>query len=101
MGLTWPQFLEEFTLRIDHRSSRAQEWKPLEKSGFHSQNDFRIILPNGTVKHRHSVAHSVRDNSGANRGHRHRYGCDRTVEGQRKSRSAFEEIKQRTAASAE
>jgi PAS domain S-box-containing protein len=29
-----------------------------------SQHDFRIVLPGGTIKHLHSVAHTVRDESG-------------------------------------
>ena len=35
-----------------------------EKEWLDSQIDFRIILPDGTIKHLHSVAHPVRDDSG-------------------------------------
>src|SRR5207302_161086 len=34
------------------------------KEWLDSQIDFRIILPDGTIKHLHSVAHPVRDDSG-------------------------------------
>jgi transcriptional regulator with GAF, ATPase, and Fis domain len=35
-----------------------------EKDWVDSQNDFRIVLPDGTIKHLHSVANPVRDRSG-------------------------------------
>jgi transcriptional regulator with GAF, ATPase, and Fis domain len=35
-----------------------------EKEWVDSQHDFRIVLPDGTIKHLHSVAHPVRDGSG-------------------------------------
>src|SRR6202521_4839111 len=58
-GVTWPQFLERV-----HPEDRAQieQSARTEASGkewLDSQNDFRIILPNGTIKHLHCFAHSV------------------------------------------
>jgi PAS domain S-box-containing protein len=99
MGPTWPQFLErihpEDRLQIE-RSSRIEasgkEWRD-------SQNDFRIILPDGTIKHLHSVAHPVRDDSGEIT---EVVGTVMDVTEQWKARTelekAFEEIKQRTEA---
>src|SRR6201998_1762659 len=64
MGVTWPQFLERI-----HPEDRSQieQSAIMESSGkewLDSQIDFRIILPAGTIKHLHSVAHPVRDDSG-------------------------------------
>src|SRR5438105_14330075 len=67
------------------------------KEWLDSQNDFRIILPNGTIKHLHSVAHPVRDDSGEIT---EVVGTVMDVTEQWKARTelekAFEKIKQRT-----
>jgi len=97
MGLTWPQFLErihpEDRPQIEHRArmeASGKEW-------LDSQIDFRIILPDGTIKHLHSVAHPVRDDSGEIA---EVVGTVMDVTEQWKARTelekAFEEIKERT-----
>src|SRR3984957_17077662 len=69
------------------------------KEWLDSQIDFRIILPDGTIKHLHSVAHPVRDDSGEIT---EVVGTVVDVTEQWKARieleNAFEEIKQRTEA---
>jgi PAS domain-containing protein len=64
-----------------------------------SQNDFRIILPDGSIKHLHSVAHPVWDDSGEIN---EVVGTVMDVTEQWKARTelekAFEEITQRTEA---
>ena len=64
MGPTWPQFLERVHPEDRPQIEESARIEASGKEGFDIQNDFRIILPNGTIKHLHSVAHSVRDNSG-------------------------------------
>jgi transcriptional regulator with GAF, ATPase, and Fis domain len=63
-GLTWPEFLErvhpEDRPQIEHRA----KMEATEKEWVDSQSDFRIVLPDETIKHLHSVAHPVRDGSG-------------------------------------
>jgi PAS domain S-box-containing protein len=61
---TWPQFLErvhpEDRPQIEHRArmeASGKEWLV-------SEIDFRIILPNGSIKYLHSLAHPIRDDSG-------------------------------------
>src|SRR5712672_3082296 len=99
MGVTWPQFLERI-----HPEDRPQieQSARMEASGnewLDSQIDFRIILPDGTVKHLHSVAHPVRDDSGEIT---EVVGIVMDVTEQWKARTelekAFEEVKQRTEA---
>src|SRR5258705_1214194 len=99
MGLTWPQFLERI-----HPEDRPQieQSARMEASGnewLDSQIDFRIILPDGTVKHLHSVAHPVRDESDEIT---EVVGIVMDVTEQWKARTelekAFEEVKQRTEA---
>jgi PAS domain S-box-containing protein len=99
MGPTWPQLLERV-----HPEDRPQieERARMEASGkewLDSQIDFRIILPDGTIKHLHSVAHPVRDDSGEIT---EVVGTVMDVTEQWKARAelenAFEEIKQRTEA---
>ena len=63
-GPTWEQFLERV-----HPDDRAQieqraTIEATRKEWLDSQGDFRIVLPDGTVKHLHSVAHPARDASG-------------------------------------
>src|SRR4029077_7685540 len=99
MGPTWPQFLERV-----HPEDRPQieQRARIEASGrdwLDSQIDFRIILPDGTIKHLHSVAHPVRDDSGEVT---EVVGTVMDVTEQWKARTelekAFEEVKQRTEA---
>jgi PAS domain S-box-containing protein len=64
MGPTWPQFLERVHPEDRPQIEQSARMEASGKEWLDSQNDFRIILPNGTIKHLHSVAHSVRDDSG-------------------------------------
>src|SRR3984893_3624167 len=99
MGPTWPQFLER--IHPDDRPQIEQSAR-MEASGkewLDSPNDFRIIFPDGTRTHLHSVAHPVRDDSGEIT---EVVGTVMDVTEQWKARTelekAFEEIKQRTEA---
>jgi PAS domain S-box-containing protein len=63
-GPTWEQFLERV-----HPEDRAQveqraKIETTRKEWVDSQGDFRIVLPDGTIKYLHSVAHPVTDGSG-------------------------------------
>jgi PAS domain S-box-containing protein len=64
VGPTWEQFLERV-----HPDDRAQieqraTIETTRKEWIDSHGDFRIVLPDGAVKHLHSVAHPARDASG-------------------------------------
>src|SRR6266478_3828498 len=99
MGPTWPQFLERIHPEDRPRIEQRARMEASGKEWLDSQNDFRIILPNGTIKHLHSVAHPVRDESGEIT---EVVGTVMDVTEQWKTRTelekAFEEIKQRTEA---
>jgi len=99
MGPTWPQFLERVHPEDRPQIEQSARMEDSGKEWLDSQNDFRIILPNGTIKHLHSVAHSVRDDSGEIT---EVVGTVMDVTEQWKARAelekAFEEIKQRTEA---
>jgi PAS domain S-box-containing protein len=63
-GPSWAQFLQrvhpEDRAQIEQRAKKetsGKEWAD-------SLGDFRIVLPDGTLKHLHSIAHPARDNSG-------------------------------------
>jgi PAS domain S-box-containing protein len=63
-GPTWEQFLERV-----HPEDRAQieqraRIETARKEWVDSHGDFRIVLPHGTIKHLHSVAHPAKDTSG-------------------------------------
>jgi len=99
IGPTWPQFLARV-----HPDDRPwiQEKAKMEataKGWVDSRSDFRIALPNGTIKHVHSVAHPVTDEFGEIA---EVVGTVMDVTEQWKARTelekAFEEIKQRTEA---
>src|SRR3984893_8338433 len=97
MGVTWPQFLERVHPEDRPQIEQSARMEASGKEWLDSQNDFRIILPNGTIKHLHSVAHPVRDDSGEIT---EVVGTVMDVTEQWKARTelekAFEEIKQRT-----
>src|SRR3984893_8629020 len=97
MGPTWPQFLERVHPEDRPQIEQSARMEASGKEWQDSQNDFRIILPGGTVKHLHSVAHPVRDDSGEVT---EVVGTVMDVTEQWKTRTelekAFEEIKQRT-----
>jgi PAS domain S-box-containing protein len=99
MGLTWPQFLERIHPEDRPQIEQSARMEASGKEWLDSQNDFRIILPDGTIKHLHSVAHPVRDESGEIT---EVVGTVMDVTEQWKARTelekAFEEVKQRTEA---
>src|ERR1700688_894986 len=98
-GPTWPQFLERIHPEDRPQIEQSAKMEAFGKEWLDSENDFRIILPDGTIKHLHSVAHSVRDDSGEVT---EVVGTVMDVTEQWKARAelekAFEEIKQRTEA---
>src|SRR5271156_396536 len=61
---TWEQFLQrvhpEDRAQIEERAKIEATWKEWADS----HGDFRIVLPDGTTKHLHSVAHPAKDASG-------------------------------------
>jgi PAS domain S-box-containing protein len=99
MGPTWPQFLERIHPEDRPQIEQSAKMEASGKEWLDSENDFRIILPDGTIKHLHSVAHPVRDDSGEVT---EVVGTVMDVTEQWKARTelekAFEEIKQRTEA---
>src|SRR5258706_732004 len=98
-GPTWPQFLERIHPEDRPQVEQKARMEASGKEWLDSQIDFRIILPDGTIKHLHSVAHPVRDDSGAIT---EVVGTVMDVTEQWKARTelekAFEEIKERTEA---
>jgi PAS domain S-box-containing protein len=98
-GLNWLQFLEKVHPEDRPRIEQRAKMEASEKGWLDSQDDFRIVLPDGTIKHLHSVAHPVRDDSGEII---EVVGTVMDVTEQWKARTelekAFEEIKQRTEA---
>jgi PAS domain S-box-containing protein len=99
MGVSWPQFLERVHPEDRPQIEQRARMEASGKEWLDSQIDFRIILPDGTIKHLHSVAHPVRDDSGEIA---EVVGTVMDVTEQWKARAelenAFEEIKQRTEA---
>jgi PAS domain S-box-containing protein len=63
-GPTWPQFLERVHPEDRPQIERRAKIEASGKEWVDPQNDFRLVLPDGTIKHLHSVAHPVRDDSG-------------------------------------
>jgi len=98
-GPTWPQFLERIHPEDRPQIEQTARMEASGKEWLDSQSDFRIILPDSTIKHLHSVAHPVRDDSGEII---EVVGTVMDVTEQWKARTelekAFEEIKQRTEA---
>jgi PAS domain S-box-containing protein len=64
IGPTWQQFLERVHPEDRPRIEESAKMEATEREWADSQNDFRIVLPDGTTKHLHSVAHPVMDQSG-------------------------------------
>ena len=63
-GPTWQQFLERVHPEDRPQIEQRAKMEASEKDWVESQTDFRILLPDRTVKHLHSIAHPVRDESG-------------------------------------
>jgi len=64
IGPTWQQFLERVHPEDRPRIEKSAKMEATEREWADSQNDFRIVLPDGTTKYLHSVAHPVMDKSG-------------------------------------
>jgi len=64
IGPSWAQFLAR--VHPDDRAQIEQRAKieTTRKEWADSLGDFRIVLPDGTIKHLHSVAHPAKDSSG-------------------------------------
>jgi PAS domain S-box-containing protein len=64
IGPSWAQFLQR--VHPDDRAQIEQRAKieTTRKEWADSLGDFRIVLPEGTIKHLHSVAHPAKDRSG-------------------------------------
>ena len=61
---TWSQFLERVHPEDRPQIEQRAKMEISEKNWVDSHTDFRIILPDGTIKHLHSIARPVRDESG-------------------------------------
>jgi PAS domain S-box-containing protein len=61
---TWQHILDR--AHPDDRAAIEERAKneAVQTENAHSEGDYRIILPDGRIKHLHSIAHSVRDESG-------------------------------------
>ena len=62
---TWPQFLERVHPEDRPQIEQRAKMETTQKGWVDSQADFRIVLPDGTIKHLHSIARPVVDESGA------------------------------------
>jgi PAS domain S-box-containing protein len=63
-GPTWAQFLESVHPKDRPQIEQRARREITEREWVDSHGDFRIVLPDGTVKYLHSVAHPARDESG-------------------------------------
>src|SRR5260221_3313631 len=61
---TWPQFLERVHPEDRPQIEQRAKMETTQKGWVDSQADFRIVLPDGTIKHLHSIARPVMDESG-------------------------------------
>src|SRR5258708_27610629 len=61
---TWPQFLERVHPQDRPQIEQRAKMEITQKGWVDSQADFRIVLPDGTIKHLHSIARPVMDESG-------------------------------------
>jgi PAS domain S-box-containing protein len=64
IGPTWPQFLERVHPEDRPGIEQRAKTEATQKEWIDSQGDFRIVLPDGTIKHLHSISHTVMDESG-------------------------------------
>ena len=63
-GPSWEQFLERVHPDDRAQIERRATIETTKKEWIDSHGDFRIVLPDGAVKHLHSIAHPARDASG-------------------------------------
>jgi hypothetical protein len=64
IGPTWPQLLERVQPEDRPWIQEKAKMEATAKEWADSHTDFRIVLPGGTIKHLHSVAHPVMDEFG-------------------------------------
>src|ERR1700733_5259984 len=64
MTPTWDFLLERTHPEDRLEVERRREMEATQKEWVDSEIEFRIVLPDGTIKHLHSIAHPVRDESG-------------------------------------
>jgi PAS domain S-box-containing protein len=62
--VSWSQFLERVHPNDRPRIEERAKMEASQTDWVDSQIDFRIVLPDGTIKHLHSLARPVRDGSG-------------------------------------
>jgi PAS domain S-box-containing protein len=61
---TWEQFLKRVHPEDRPQIEQRAKMEATGREWINSHGDFRIVLPDGTIKYLHSVAHPVRDGSG-------------------------------------
>jgi PAS domain S-box-containing protein len=64
MTPTWDFLLERAHPEDRLEVKRKRKMEATQKEWADSEIDFRIVLPDGTIKHLHSIAHPVMDDSG-------------------------------------
>jgi PAS domain S-box-containing protein len=64
MTPTWDFLLKKVHPGDRLEVERRREMEATQKEWTDSEIEFRIVLPDGTIKHLHSIAHPVRDESG-------------------------------------
>jgi PAS domain S-box-containing protein len=64
IGPTWAQFLERVHPEDRPRIEQRAKMEATQKEWIDSEADFRIVLPDGTIRHLHSISHPVTDESG-------------------------------------
>jgi PAS domain S-box-containing protein len=64
VGPTWEQFLKRVHPEDRPQIEQRAKMEATGREWINSHGDFRIVLPDGTTKYLHSIAHPVRDGSG-------------------------------------
>jgi PAS domain S-box-containing protein len=64
MGPTWLQFFERVHPEDRPQIEQKAKMETTQKDWVDSTTDFRIVLPDGTIKRLHTIAHPVMDESG-------------------------------------
>jgi len=61
---TWPNFLERVHPEDRPAVEQRAKMESTQKELVNSEADFRIVLPDGRIKHLHTIAHPVMEDSG-------------------------------------
>src|SRR6201987_5223567 len=64
VGPTWEQFLKRVHPEDRPQIEQRAKMEATGRAWRNSHGDFRIVLPDGTTKYLHSIAHPVRDEAG-------------------------------------